>query len=83
VDVADGGGDRIDVQGDLTLSGLALVVDNPASLNPAQDYTIITCTGTRTGTFSSKTLPSGWTVAYEPDGDVVLRYVGGTLFMLR
>lgn len=83
VDVADGGGDRIDVQGDLTLSGLALVVDNPASLNPAQDYTIITCTGTRTGTFSSKTLPSGWTVVYEPDGDVVLRYVGGTLFMLR
>jgi hypothetical protein len=42
-------------------------------------YTILTCTGTRTGTFGTKTLPSGWIVSYEENGDVKLVYAGGTL----
>ncbi len=84
VDVSDDGPcDVLSVKGDVSMSGLALVVDNPSQLNPRLQYTIMTCTGFRTGTFSSKSLPAGWIVTYETNGDVKLVYAGGTLFFLK
>jgi len=84
VDVAAAGAcDVLSVKGDVDISGLALKVDSPGQMDATRQYTIMTCDGTRTGTFSSKSLPAGWVVLYQPNGDVVLSYKGGTLFMLH
>jgi hypothetical protein len=84
VDASDDGScDVLAVQGDVTLSGLALNVDVSGQLDTHLQYTILTCTGTRTGTFGSKNLPSGWMVSYEPNGDIKLIYAGGTMIRLR
>jgi autotransporter-associated beta strand protein len=84
IDVSDDGTcDVLAVGGNASLSGLALSVDNGGQLNPSHIYTIMTCGGARTGTFSSKNTPSGWIVFYEENGDVKLKYVGGTLIRVR
>ena len=83
VDVTGSGAcDVLAITGDLTLSGLALVVDAPGEMDPKKTYTIVTFTGARAGTFSSKVLPSGWAVFYE-SGEIQLRFVGGTQIRLR
>ena len=84
IDVSSGGScDVLDVKGNVNLSGLALMVEDPGQLTDRHlQYTIMTCTGTRTGTFSSKNLPAGWIVLYQPNGDVKLVYMGGTLIRL-
>ena len=83
-DVAtDGGSDLLAVQGDLDISGLSLVIANPGQLNTKQTYTLITCTGARTGTFASVTVPaSRWHVIYQPDGTVKLFFVSGTMVVV-
>ena len=80
-DVATGGNcDLLVVRGNLNLSGLTLVIANPAQLNHSKQYTLVTCTGTRTGTFGSVTGPdSRWHVVYLADGTVKLVFVDGTL----
>ncbi len=84
IDVSDDGTcDVLAVGGNVSLSGLALSVDNVGQLNPSHDYTILTCAGTRTGVFSSKNMPSGWIAVYESNGDVKLKYFGGTLIRIR
>ncbi len=84
IDVSDDGTcDVLAVGGSVNLSGLVLSVDNPGQLNKTKAYTIVTCTGTRTGTFRSKNLPSGWIVLYETNGIVRIVYVGGTLIRIR
>ncbi len=85
VDASDDGScDVLAVQGDVTLSGLALNVEDPGQMtNRRLQYTILTCAGTRTGTFASKNLPSGWMASYEPNGDIKLIYMGGTMIRLR
>ena len=85
-DVAAGGSsDLIAVQGNINLSGLAFQIVNTANLSRTNTYTILTCTGSLTGTFSSNNLPenSRWRVVYLPTGTVNLVYNQGTLIRLR
>jgi hypothetical protein len=79
----DGSSDLLAVQGNLDLAGLSISVANPALLSAGHDYTLITCTGTRTGTIASLTAPSGWYVQYAPDGSVQLVYSGGSLILIQ
>jgi len=85
VDVTAGGlCDRLEVDGDIDLSGLSLTVANPNDLARGQTYTLLTCSDTRTGTFSSVTVPdSRWHVVYRSDGSVQLLFAGGTLIKVR
>jgi autotransporter-associated beta strand protein len=81
IDVTTGGDcDRLIVKGDIDLSNLSLVVANPNALVRNKTYTFLTCSGTRTGTFKSVTVPdSRWHVIYRSDGTLQLLFVGGTL----
>ena len=85
IDVAAGGlCDRLDVGGNIDLSGLALEIANPAALDRTRAYTILTCAGTRTGQFASANLPgSCWRVSYRTDGSVQLLFTSGTLISVR
>ena len=81
---ADGRCDRINVQGNIDLSNLDLQIVDPSALDRSKVYTILSCTGTRTGTFKSTNLPdSRWHVLYRSDGSVQLLFAGGTLIRLR
>ena len=83
-DVAmDGVGDLLAVQGNVNLSGMTLTIANPGQLDHSKQYTVLTCTGTRSGTFNSVTVPdSRWHVLYQTDGTVKLAYVNGTMIQL-
>ncbi len=85
IDVATGGtGDRLAVEGDVDLSTLTLEIANPGMLNTGKVYTLLTCTGTRTGTFASVSVPdSRWHVVYRTDGSVQLLFAGGTLIRIQ
>jgi autotransporter-associated beta strand protein len=81
---ADGRCDRLHVQGDLNLSGLALTVANPEALSKEQIYVIATCTGALTGPFSSAPLPPRWNMKYSAaTGQVYLSFDSGTLILLQ
>ena len=84
VDVAtDGTSDRLAVRGDVNLSALNLVIANPGQLDRSKQYTLVTCSGMRTGSFASITVPnSRWHVLYLPDGTVKLVFLDGTLIRL-
>jgi len=84
-DVAAAGiSDLVAVQGNVNLSGLALQIVNTDLLDIHQVYTILTCTGTRSGTFSSTNLSgSRWHVIYLSDGTVKLFYTKGTLMIFQ
>ncbi len=65
-DVAtDGTGDRLVCTGDLSLEGVLLQVANPGLLNVRRSYTLATCSGNLSGSFSSTSLPDGWHVRYD------------------
>lgn len=82
--VEAGASDRLAVQGNIDLSNIALQIVDTLSLDRSVPYTLLTCTGTRTGTFSSTNLPnSRWRLVYQPDGTVKLIYVDGTVLMLK
>ena len=71
--------DRLVLKGNTSLSGLSLEIANPAQLSRQKQYTLVTCTGTLSGTFSSVTVPnSRWHVIYSPTS-VKLIFVDGTL----
>jgi hypothetical protein len=55
------------------------------TLDRTKTYTILSCTGTRTGKFNLKTvLPdSRWHLVYRTDGSVQLLFVDGTLIKVR
>ena len=80
-DVAmNGTSDILAVRGNLNLSALTLVIANPGQLNRTQQYTLVTCTGTRTGAFASVTVPDPrWRMVYQADGTVKLLFLSGTL----
>ena len=81
---ASGTSDLVAVQGNINLSGLTLELVNPELLDRSMAYTIATITGTRTGTLTPTNLPnSRWHVSYGADGGVRLRYVDGTLYLLK
>ncbi|MGJ3242497.1 MAG: glycosyl hydrolase family 28-related protein [Opitutales bacterium] len=65
-------GDLLVVNGDVDLGNAALLVSGNAS----GDYTILTYTGTRTGTFREVDLPAGYTVDYSTPGQIDL--IAGT-----
>ena len=86
VDASDDGTcDLLAVTGSVTLSNLSLVVENGSVLDGKKTYTIMTYSGTRTGTFASKVSPSGWGLVYGPstNGSIKLKYFGGTVLQLR
>jgi autotransporter-associated beta strand protein len=56
------------VQGDLTLGAGASLTVEPGTLDRGVRYTLLTWTGTRSGSFDAVTgLPEGWHVGYYPD----------------
>ena len=86
IDVAaDGSSDCLAIQGDINLAGLSLQIANPEALDPTKAYTILTCSGTRTGAFSSVTgIPdSRWHSTYRTDGSVLLIFTDGTLIRIH
>ncbi len=84
-DVTTGGdSDRLNIQGNIDLSNLDLQIVDPNALVRGMTYTIMTCTGSRTGAFKSTNLPdSRWHVVYLSDGRVQLIFANGTLIRLR
>ena len=82
---ADGSSDCLAIQGDINLAGLSLQIANPEALDPTKAYTILTCSGTRTGAFSSVTgIPdSRWHSTYRTDGSVLLIFTDGTLIRIH
>jgi autotransporter-associated beta strand protein len=85
IDVTAGGdSDRLAVEGDLVLANPTLVIANPAALDRSKVYTILTCSGSRTGAFASVTVPdSRWHPVYRADGSVQLLFTNGTLIKVR
>ena len=78
-----GASDLVAVQGDINLSGLTLQLVDMDQLNRQQTYTILTCSGTRTGAFSATNLPdSRWHVVYGSDGSAKLIFFDGTILRL-
>jgi len=82
VDVA-GGSDRVAVVGNIDLSSVAFTLADPSRLARPQQYTLLTCTGTRVGKMTATNLPSRWHLVYLSDGTVKLIYVEGTLIKVR
>ncbi len=81
---ANGDSDLLVVRGNLDMSGLSLTIANPEELDRSRQYTLVTCSGTRTGTFAAITVPdSRWHAVYQADGSVVLLFVDGTLMLLK
>lgn len=81
---ADGSCDRLHVQGDLNLSGLALAVADASAWSRDQQYAIASYTGTLTGPFASAALPDRWRVRFDTSNrKVFLSYDFGLLIMVR
>ncbi|HNX33941.1 MAG TPA: autotransporter-associated beta strand repeat-containing protein [Kiritimatiellia bacterium] len=81
---ADGSCDRLHVQGDLNLSGLALAVADASAWSRDQQYAIASYTGALTGPFASAALPDRWHVRYDTSNrKVFLSYDFGLLIMVR
>jgi autotransporter-associated beta strand protein len=79
-----GGSDRVAVTGSIDLSDTALTLVDPNLLNRQHQYTLVTCTGTRTGKLTVPNPPdSRWHLAYLADGTVKLLFVDGTLIKVR
>jgi len=78
-----GSGDLVAVTGDINLANFALQLVDPLALNRQQAYTILTCTGTRSGAFAVTNLPQGWRASYHTPGVVKLVYASGTLIRVR
>ena len=83
----DGTCDRLDVSGDLNVSQLALVIADTGQLNSGSIYTIATCTGTLSGSFTSHNLPQkNWAVRYirtAGAGKILLAPRNGLVISLR
>jgi autotransporter-associated beta strand protein len=75
--------DRLNIQGDVDLSNLKLELVDPDGLSRNKAYTILSCSGTRTGSFIPVNLPDRWHASYRTDGSVQLIYASGTLLRVR
>jgi len=80
---AAGACDLVAITGDIDLAQLILQLVDPLALNRQQAYTILTCTGTRSGAFAGTNLPQGWSASYNTPGVVKLVYASGTLIRVR
>lgn len=84
IDVNTVTSDTLVIAGSINLSTLSLEIANPEQLSPGTTYTIASVSGTRTGTFSSVSVPdTRWHVAYRTDGQIQLIFAGGTLIKVR
>jgi fibronectin-binding autotransporter adhesin len=85
VDVATNGVcDRLYVQGDLSVTNLALKVADTGLLNENRRYVIASCSGAVSGPFASAALPRRWFVQYDAaNRRVYLIYNRGTALTLR
>ena len=85
VDVATNGVcDRLYVQGDLSVTNLALTVADTGLLNEDMRYVIANCSGAVSGPFASAALPRRWFVQYDAaNRRVYLIYNRGTVLTLR
>jgi autotransporter-associated beta strand protein len=80
---ATGDCDRVEVLGNIDLSNMSLQIIDTDQLDITKKYTLLTCTGVRTGKFIPPVLPdSRWHVVYRSDGSVELLYGEGTLIKL-
>lgn len=66
------GHDRLDVSGNVNLSTLTLNVSENTSA-PLQAYTIMTTTGTFTGTFAAVNMAPAYSIAYNPTSVVITK----------
>lgn len=67
-------GDLLAIDGDLTIDADATLVAVPDYFaTPSGDYTVVTYTGARSGTFDELYVPDGYTVDYSVAGSVILR----------
>lgn len=84
---ANGTCDQLVVAGDLDVAGLALVIADTGQLKSSSAYTIATCTGDLTGSFTSDNLPpKNWSVRYirtPGAGRILLAPRNGLVFSLR
>jgi len=83
----DGTCDQLVADGDLDVSQLALVIADTGQLNSGFSYTIATCAGDLTGSFTSNNLlAKGWAVRYirtSGDGKILLAPRNGLVISLR
>lgn len=70
-EISSGSADRVDVTGDLNLTGGSLVFSE-VSPPTAASYILATCTGTLTGTMTATGTPAGYTVVYDTSNRQVL-----------
>ena len=83
VDTAPGGAsDLVIVNGNADLSQTALRVVDLQQLSRNRTHTILTATGTITGTFTTDNLPRMWSIRYLPD-TVKIVPASGTIIILR
>ena len=79
---ATGPYDSLAVTGALNVSGLALVVNLPATKPSASSYTVVSASGGVTGTFKSSSVASPWKLVYEATS-IRLVYLSGTLLTIQ
>ncbi len=83
VDVAaEGVCDSLYVEGGFDVSSLALSIANPDSLDKFYHYTVASCSGALTGSFTSASLPPRWLLKYDASR-VQMVYNFGTLISVR
>jgi len=81
---SDGSCGRLQVTGDLSLSGMSLRVSDPDQLTKGLHYTVAACGGRLSGTFASVGLPSPWYAYYDwAHNAVQLRSEVGSVITLR
>lgn len=80
----DGHSDLLNIQGSIDLSNLDLQIVDTDALVRGKVYTILTCSGTRTGAFKSTNIADGrWHVVYRTNGSVQLLFANGTFIRIR
>ena len=80
---ADGTSDLLAVQGSLDLTGLTLQIVDQEELAKQKSYTLLTCTGTCSGTFASTNLTDKrWHITLR-NNTVNLVFVDGAVMLLR
>jgi hypothetical protein len=74
----------VTVTGGIDLGGLTLQLVDPDALDRRKQYTVMSVTGARTGTFASTNLPdSRWHVYYLADGTVKIAFSDGTVLKIK
>ncbi len=78
IEIVDGSGagtghDQLALTGNTTLTSATLTVNEPGPAAPLQAYTVLTTSGTFTGTFATVNMPSGYIITYNAASVVVTK----------